>query len=74
MHFATDRTACTTAFNGPVVDNWLQWKIAQSENASNVQDQSDDPNLYNLVLYCLSYIPVQLHTQCRVLSAYLADT
>ena len=30
MHFPTDRTAHTTAFDGPVVDHWLEQKIAQA--------------------------------------------
>ena len=54
MHFPTDRTAHTTAFDGLVVDNWLEQKIAQTENASAMQK---DPNLYSRVLYRLSYIP-----------------
>ena len=29
MHFPTDRTAKTTTFDEPVVDHWLEWKIAQ---------------------------------------------
>ena len=36
MHFPTDRTAHTTAFNGSVVDHWLEWKIAQTANASTL--------------------------------------
>ena len=60
MHFPTDRTAHTTAFDGLVVDHWLERKIAQTENASAMQDQSamqEDPNIYNRVLYRLSYAP-----------------
>ena len=30
MHFPTDRTADTTTFDGPVVDHWLEQKIAQA--------------------------------------------
>ena len=58
MHFPTDRTA----FDGPAVDNWLEWKIAQTANASTMQDRSamqKDPNLYSYVLYHLSYAPLQ---------------
>ena len=34
MQFPTDRTAHTTAFGGPVVDHWLEGKIAETANAS----------------------------------------
>ena len=57
MHSPTDRTAHTTAFDGPVVDDWLELKIAQTENASAMQDQytmQEDPNL---VFYRLSQAP-----------------
>ena len=30
MHFPTDSTALTTAFDGPVVDHWLERKIDQT--------------------------------------------
>ena len=63
MHFSIDRTAHTTAFDGPVVDHWLEWKIAQTANASAMQDRSamqDDPNRYSWVLYRLSYVPLRL--------------
>ena len=59
MHFSTDRTAHTTAFDGPGVDHWLKWKIVQAANASTMQDRctmQEDPNLYSKVLYCLSYV------------------
>ena len=55
MHFPTDRTAHTTAFYGPVVDHWLEQKIAQTANVCAVPDRSDDPNLYRWVLYRLNY-------------------
>ena len=54
MHFPTERTAHTTCFDGPVVDHWLGRKIAQTENASVMQD---DPNLHSSVLYHMSYVP-----------------
>ena len=57
MHFHTDRTAHTTAFDGPVGDNWLEQNIAQTANASTVQDPSNDPNFYRQVPYWLSYVP-----------------
>ena len=28
MHFSIDRTVHTTAFDKPVVDHWLEWKIS----------------------------------------------
>ena len=34
MHFPTDRTAPTTAFDGRVVNHRLKQKIAQTANAS----------------------------------------
>ena len=34
MHFPTGRTAHSTAFDGPVVDHWLEWKIAQTANVT----------------------------------------
>ena len=40
MHFPTDRTAHTTTFDGPVMDHWLEWKIAQIANTSTMQDRS----------------------------------
>ena len=30
MHFSIDRTVHTTAFDKPVVDHWLERKIAQT--------------------------------------------
>ena len=34
MHFSIDRTVHTTAFDKPVVDNWLERKIAQTAAGS----------------------------------------
>ena len=31
MHLSIDRTVHTTAFDKPVVDHWLEWKIAPDE-------------------------------------------
>ena len=39
MHFAIDRTIRTTAFDELVLDHWLERKIAQTANASAMQDQ-----------------------------------
>ena len=41
MHFPTGRTAHTTAFDGSIVDHWLEWKIAQIANESALQDYSE---------------------------------
>ena len=52
MRVPTNRTARTAAFDGPVVDHWLERKITQTANASNMQDRSamqEDPNLYDAV-------------------------
>ena len=59
MHFLTDRTAHTTSFDAPIVDHWLEWKIAQTANPSTMQDRSamqEDPNIYSKVLYRVSHI------------------
>ena len=70
--YLAESTSHTIAFDEPVVDHWLEGKIAQIENASAMEDQSamqEDPNLYSWVLYCLSYIPPRM---CRVyMSAYV---
>ena len=37
-------------FDGPVVNHWLEQKIAQTENAPTMQDRlamQEDPNLYS---------------------------
>ena len=34
MHFSIDRTVHTTAFDKPVVDHWLERKIAQTAAGS----------------------------------------
>ena len=49
-----------TKFDGPILDHWLELKVAQTENASTMQGRStmqEDPKLYNRVLYDLIYIP-----------------
>ena len=62
MHFPTDRTAHTMAFDGPVVER----KIAQTANASRMQARLDNPNLYRPVLYCLRYIPPPTSTLIQI--------
>ena len=57
MHFPTDRTAHVNALDGPVMDHWLEWKVAQTANATSVQDRSDDPKIYRWMLYRLTYVP-----------------
>ena len=39
MHFPTDRSAYTTAFDERVVDHWLERKTVQTANGSTEQDQ-----------------------------------
>ena len=50
MHCPADRTAHTTAFDGPVVWYWLQ-RGKTPTNAPAMQAWSDDPNLYRRLLY-----------------------
>ena len=38
MHFPIDRTAHITAFDGPIVDHWLERKIVQTTNACVMHD------------------------------------
>ena len=63
MHFPIDTTKhITTAFDEPVVDQWLEGKITQTTNVSATQDRSamqGDPNRYSRVLYRLCYVPPQ---------------
>ena len=42
MHFSIDRTVHTTAFDKPVVDHWLERKIAQTAAGPTEKDRSDD--------------------------------
>ena len=57
MHFSIDRTVHTTAFDKPVVDHWLERKIAQTA-AGSTEDRSDDRLLQRRARYRLSYIPL----------------
>ena len=59
MHFSIDRTVHTTAFDKPVVDHWLERKIAQTAAGSTEKDRSDDRPLQRRARYRLSYIPLQ---------------
>ena len=61
MQFPKNRTAHTTYFDGPVVDQWLECKIGQTANAYTMQDRAalqEDPNLYSWVLQHVSQIPL----------------
>ena len=45
MHFSIDRTVHTTAFDKPVVDHWLERKIAAHEDNSSLHahlEQADN--------------------------------
>ena len=64
MHFSIDRTVHTTAFDKPVVDRWLERKIAQTAARSTEKDRYDDRPLQRRARYRLSYIP--LPTAIRV--------
>ena len=54
MHFSIDRTIHTTAFDKPVVDHWLERKIAQTAAGSTEKDRSDDRPLQRRARYRLS--------------------
>ena len=41
MHFSIDRTVHTTAFDKPVVDHWLERKIARTAAGSTEKDTSE---------------------------------
>ena len=61
MHFSIDRTVHTTAFDKPVVDHWLERKIAQTAAGSTEKDRSDDRLLQRQARYRLSYIPLHIY-------------
>ena len=50
MHFSISRTVHTTAFDKPVVDHWLERKIAQTA-AGSTEDRSDDRPLQRRARY-----------------------
>ena len=66
MHFSIDRTAHTTAFDKPVVDHWLERKIAQTAAGSTQKDRSDDRPLQRRARYRLSYIPLLPYVWCHI--------
>ena len=55
MHFSIDRTVHTTAFDKPVVDHWLEQKIAQTAAGSTEKDRSDDRPIQ---FSCLCLMPI----------------
>ena len=63
MHFSIDRTVHTTAFDKPVVDHWLERKIAQTADGSTEKDRSDDRPLQRRARYRLSYIPLPVNVK-----------
>ena len=63
MHFSIDRTVHTTAFDKPVVDHWLERKIAKTAAGSTEKDRSDDRPLQRRARYRLSYILLPLVQQ-----------
>jgi len=54
MHRPIDRTAHTTAFGKPVVDHWLERKIAQTAYGSTEKDRSDNRLFHRQTRYRLS--------------------
>ena len=54
MHFSIDRTVHTTAFDKPVVDHWLERKIAQTAAGPTEKDRSDDRPLQRRARYRLT--------------------
>ena len=64
MHHPTDRIAHTTAFVTPVVEHWLERKIAQWVHP--MKDRSDDPSHHERTLLPRSYIsPVGINLRFK---------
>ena len=59
-------TVHTTAFDKPVVDHWLERKIAKPAAGSTEKDRSDDRPLQRRARYRLSYIPLLAFDRCMV--------
>ena len=66
MHFSIDRTVHTTAFDKPVVDHWLERKIAQTAAGSTEKDRYDDRPLQRQACYRLSYIPLLVCKKTKI--------
>ena len=58
MHHPKDRIIHTTAFVTPVVEQWLEWEIAQW--VQPMKDWSDDPSRHERTLLPRSYISLSL--------------
>ena len=54
MHHPTDRIAHTTAFVIPVMEHWMEQKIAQMD-PSTMKDRSDDPLYPEQMLYLSTF-------------------
>ena len=59
MHHPTDRIAHTVAFVTPVMEHWLERKIAQLDHP--MKDRSDDPSHHEQALLPQSYISLQIY-------------
>ena len=55
MHFSIDRTVHTTDFDKPVVDHWLERKIAQTAAGSTEKDRSDCLSLSYVMIFILIF-------------------
>ena len=66
MHFSIDRTVHTTAFDKPVVDHWLERKIAETAAGSTEKDRSDDRPLQRRARYRTNITVHRLVPVCLV--------
>ena len=73
MHFSIDRTVHTTDFDKPVVDHWLERKIAQTAAGSTEKDRSDDRPLQRRARYRLSYVPLPRFINLMTHSIYFLN-
>ena len=64
MHHPTDRITHTTAFVTPVVEHWLERKIAQWVHP--MKDRSDDPSHHKRTLLPRSYISLPRRRKERI--------
>ena len=69
MHHPTDRITHTTAFVTPVVEHWLEQKIAQWVHP--MKDRSDDPSHHERTLYRSSIKIRVLHLGFRFRVVYV---
>ena len=76
MHFP--RTVHTTAFDKPVVDHWLEQKIAQTA-AGSTEDRSDDRPLQRraefkttkIIIHTFKHYDYHYHYVCRFSPTYV---